>query len=118
MAFPVMETFSMGMIPQQQGIVCSSEFKIPPPPPPLKRGGPTKPRARNRKASPFRLRFGAPRTRFWAVKPPSLRSSIPARVTYFCLVFVWPLLPPSSPPAGECIQILIFIATFSPRIWV
>ncbi|GFU36991.1 PRE_C2HC domain-containing protein [Trichonephila clavipes] len=32
-------------------------------------------------ASPFRLRFGAPRTRFGAVKPPSLRSSIPARVT-------------------------------------
>ncbi|GFW04399.1 transposable element Tcb2 transposase [Trichonephila clavipes] len=38
---------------------------------------------------------------FGAVKPPSLRSSIPASVTYFCLVFVWPLLPPSSPLRGS-----------------
>ncbi|GFY73363.1 hypothetical protein TNIN_464681 [Trichonephila inaurata madagascariensis] len=49
MAFPVMETFSMGMIPQQQWFVYSGEFKVPPPPPPRKRGGSTKPRARNTK---------------------------------------------------------------------
>ncbi|GFU60650.1 hypothetical protein TNCV_2754111 [Trichonephila clavipes] len=41
-----------------------------------------KKKKKNSAASLFRLRLGAPRTRFGAVKPPSLRSSIPARVTW------------------------------------
>ncbi|GFT76214.1 hypothetical protein TNCV_1227791 [Trichonephila clavipes] len=45
------------------------------------------------------------------LSPPSLRSSIPARVTYFSRFRLVKLLPPSSLPA-ECIQISIFIATF------
>ncbi|GFV63218.1 hypothetical protein TNCV_2662201 [Trichonephila clavipes] len=41
-----------------------------------------KKKKKNSAASLFRLRLGAPRTRFGAVKPPpSLRSSTPARVT-------------------------------------
>ncbi|GFV12459.1 hypothetical protein TNCV_1792381 [Trichonephila clavipes] len=69
-------------------------------------------------ASLFRLRFGAPRTRFGAVKPPflALLHSCPRNV----LLSRFRLAASSSilPPAGECIQISIFIATFSPRIWV